>query len=142
MVSPQQEEIFGVFDLVAEEEEDGLETLLSSVDIITKEKVVGRWGETTHFEESNEVGVLAVHIPDNLDWRGEFDKSRLTEEDFASCKTDCSNLCVFETERLADFACVADLEQAVDHIVNIQWFRPIFRSTIREGVRMWATARG
>jgi hypothetical protein len=35
MVATQDEEVFGVLDLVCKEEADGLERLLSSVDIIT-----------------------------------------------------------------------------------------------------------
>jgi len=34
MVSSQNEEVFGVFDLVCKEEADGLERLLATVDII------------------------------------------------------------------------------------------------------------
>ncbi len=52
MVATQDEEIFGVLDFVCEEKADGLERLLSSIDIITKEEVVGLWGESTVLEQA------------------------------------------------------------------------------------------
>lgn len=50
VVASQQKEIFGVLDLVAEEQQDGLEALLASVDVVAKEEVVGRGWEATHLE--------------------------------------------------------------------------------------------
>lgn len=47
MVSSKEEEVVRVFDLVGEEEADGLNTLFPSVDIVAKEEVVGVWREAT-----------------------------------------------------------------------------------------------
>ena len=37
VVATEEEEVLGIFDLVAEQEEDGLETLLAPVDIVAQE---------------------------------------------------------------------------------------------------------
>lgn len=66
MVSTQDEEIFWVFDLVGKEEADGLERLLSTIDVISKEKVVGLWGESAVLEKAEEIIVLAVNVTTNL----------------------------------------------------------------------------
>lgn len=65
VVASQDEEIFGVFDLICEEEADSLERLLSSVNVVTKEKIVGFWWEPAIFEESQKVVILSVDVACN-----------------------------------------------------------------------------
>ena len=43
MVSSQDEEIFRILDFVSEKKTDNLNRLLSTVNIVTKEKIVGLW---------------------------------------------------------------------------------------------------
>lgn len=52
MVATQNEEVLGVLDLVGQEKADGLERLLATVDVVTKEQVVCLWGETAVFEQA------------------------------------------------------------------------------------------
>lgn len=50
MIPAEEEEIFGVFDFVGQEEADGFQTLFSTIDVVTKKQIVGiRW-ETTIFK--------------------------------------------------------------------------------------------
>ena len=62
VVTTEDEEVLGVLDLIREEETDGLERLLSTVDVVTKEEVVGFWGEASVLEQTEEVVVLAVDV--------------------------------------------------------------------------------
>jgi hypothetical protein len=41
VIAAQDEEVFGIFDLVGEEEADDLERLLASIDVVAEEEVVG-----------------------------------------------------------------------------------------------------
>ena len=50
VVSPQNEEVFGVFDLVSEEKANRLERLLATVDVVTEEEVVGFWRKAAVLE--------------------------------------------------------------------------------------------
>lgn len=50
MVPPEQEEVFWVFDLVGEQQADGLQRLLPSVHVIPQEQVVGLWREASILE--------------------------------------------------------------------------------------------
>lgn len=50
VVSPEQEEVFWVFDLIGEQQADGFQRLLPSVHIIPKEQVVGFRREAAIFE--------------------------------------------------------------------------------------------
>jgi len=50
VVATENEEVFGVLDLVGEEQADGLEGLLASVDIISKEEIVCLWWEAAILE--------------------------------------------------------------------------------------------
>ena len=67
VVSAEDEEVFGVFDLVREEQANGFERLLASVNVIAKEEVVCLGWETAVFEEAQEVVVLAVNVTTDLE---------------------------------------------------------------------------
>jgi hypothetical protein len=62
MVTAENEEVFGVFDLVCQQETDGFERLLASVHVVAKEEVVGFWRKTAVFEEAEEIVVLTVNV--------------------------------------------------------------------------------
>ena len=62
MVSPQQKEVLRVFDLVCQEQADGLQRLLPSVHVVSQEQVVGLWRKTTILKEPQEVCVLSMNI--------------------------------------------------------------------------------
>ena len=66
VVATEDEEVLWVLDLVGEEKADGLKRLLSAVDVVTKEEVVGFWWKSSVLEESEEIVVLSVDITANL----------------------------------------------------------------------------
>lgn len=66
VVAAKNEEVFGVLDLVCEEQADGLEGLLAAVDIVTEEKVVCFGREATVLEQAQEIVVLSMYITANL----------------------------------------------------------------------------
>ena len=66
MVAAQDEEVFGVLDLVGQEQANGLEGLLASVHVVTEEEVVCLGGEAAILEQAQEIVVLAVNIATNL----------------------------------------------------------------------------
>lgn len=62
MVSPEEEEVFGEPQFVAEEKHDALDAVLAAVDIITNEEVVAVSGIAAIFEDLKQVTVLAVDV--------------------------------------------------------------------------------
>ena len=72
MVAAQHEAVLGVLDLVREKQADRLKTLLASVDVVAEENVVGLGGEAAVLKEAQQVVVLAVDVPADLDGRLEF----------------------------------------------------------------------
>lgn len=62
MVAPEQEEVLRVFDLVCQQQADGLQRLLPSVHIVSKEQVVGFWRKATILEEPEQVCVLSMDV--------------------------------------------------------------------------------
>lgn len=50
MVTTQDEEVFGVFDLVGQKEADRLKRLLASVNIVSEEEIVCLGGEASILE--------------------------------------------------------------------------------------------
>lgn len=66
VVATQNEEVLGVLDLVGQEKADGLERLLATVDVVTKEQVVCLWGKAAVFEQAEEVIVLTVDVAADL----------------------------------------------------------------------------
>lgn len=104
-------------------EEDGLKTLLPSIDVVAHKEEVGARREAAHLKHANEVRVLAVNVADDLHGRRKFDESGLAQKDFASGEADGRDLGILERDRLCDLACVAGLKQARDHRVNVERFR-------------------
>ena len=66
VVTSEDEEVFGVLDLVGKEQANGLKRLLTSVDVVTEEEVVGLRREATVLEESEKIVVLSVDITTDL----------------------------------------------------------------------------
>ena len=62
MVAPEQEEVLWVFDLVGQQQADGLQGLLAPVHVVPKEQVVGFWGEASVLKQPQQVCVLAVDV--------------------------------------------------------------------------------
>lgn len=67
VVAAQDEEVLGVLDLVGKEQADRLQRLLATVDVVTEEEVVGFRGESTVFEQTQQVVVLAVDVAADLE---------------------------------------------------------------------------
>lgn len=74
VVTSEDEEIFGVLDLVGKEQANSLKRLLTSVDVVTEEEVVGLGREATVLEESEEIVVLSVDITADLPEHGQVSK--------------------------------------------------------------------
>jgi hypothetical protein len=62
VVTPEEEEVLGVLDLVGEHQANGLNRLFSPVDIVTQEEIVGLSGEAGVLEQFDEVWILAVDV--------------------------------------------------------------------------------
>jgi len=73
VVAAEDKEVLGVLDLVRQQQADGLERLLASVDVVAEKEVVRLGRETTVLEQAQEVVVLAVDIAANLHRRRQQD---------------------------------------------------------------------
>ena len=62
VVAPEQEEVLRVFDLVGQQQADGLQRLLPSVHIVTQKQIVGLGGEAAILKEPQQVCVLSMDI--------------------------------------------------------------------------------
>ena len=65
MISSQKEEIFGVLNLIGEQEADDLEILLPSVHVVSQEQVVRLRWEVSDLENTQQVDVLTVDVSRN-----------------------------------------------------------------------------
>ena len=70
MVATQDEEVFGVFDLVSQEQADGLEGLFASIYIIAQEEIVRFGREAAILKQAQKIIVLAVDVATNLSQTG------------------------------------------------------------------------
>jgi hypothetical protein len=104
VVTSEDEEVFGVLDLVGEEQADGLKRLLTSVDVITEEEVVGLRREATVLEESEKIVVLSVDITTDLDRSLKLEEDGLRNEDLTSLGAKVTNLGLKELDLLAGSA--------------------------------------
>lgn len=62
VIAPQQEEVLLKLDFVGQQENDRLERLLASVNVVAEEEIVGlRWVATV-LKQPQEVSELSVHV--------------------------------------------------------------------------------
>ena len=62
VIASQKEEVLGILDLVAEKKANGLDRLLSTVNVVTKEKIVRFGWEASIFKYSQKIVVLSMNI--------------------------------------------------------------------------------
>ncbi len=62
MVAPQNKKVFGVFDLVRQQQANGLERLLATVDVIAQKQVVCLGREAAVLKKPQQVIVLTVNV--------------------------------------------------------------------------------
>ena len=67
VVAAQHEEVLRVPHLVAQQEQDHLERLLPTIDVIAEKQVVGLRRMAAELEEAQQVGELAVDVAQDLD---------------------------------------------------------------------------
>ena len=80
VVSAEQKKILRIRDLVAEQQGNGLDTLLGPVDIIAHEDVVALRWKAPHLEEPQEIVVLTVRVPADVYRRAHLHEHRLAQE--------------------------------------------------------------
>ena len=62
MISAQDEENLGIFDLEREEQTNRLETLPAAVNVVAKKQIIGVRGESSVLKQPQDVVVLAVNV--------------------------------------------------------------------------------
>ena len=62
VVATQQKEVFWVFDLVGQQQTDGLQRLLPSIHVISQEEIVRLRRKTTVLKQPQQVCVLTMDI--------------------------------------------------------------------------------
>ncbi|GMT31206.1 hypothetical protein PFISCL1PPCAC_22503, partial [Pristionchus fissidentatus] len=92
VVAAEQEERLRVAQLVPEQEEDRLQVVLASVNVVAQEEVVGGGWKASLVEESEQIGELTVNVSADLDGRLDFDEGRLLEEKGARLVSDVGDL--------------------------------------------------
>src|SRR5687767_2607939 len=62
VIATEDEEVFGVLNLVGKEETYGFEALLAPIHVVAKEKIIGCRRESSILKQPEEVVILAVNI--------------------------------------------------------------------------------
>lgn len=142
VVATEDEEVLGVLDLVGEQQADGLQGLLASVDIITEEEVVGLGGESTVLKQPEQVIVLPVNITADLDGSFKLKKDGLRNEDLASLGAKIANLGLEQLDLLARSA-APHFQEAIDYRVKVDFVlvRHCKYSSILTSLRLWRTQK-
>lgn len=119
VVAAEEEEVLGVLELVAHQKQNSLKGLLSAINVVAEEQVVGVWREAAHLEHANQVGVLAVDIADNLDGRIQFQERRLGKEQLPSAVANSYNFGILEADTLGDLPSVGGIQQSLNEVIQI-----------------------
>lgn len=118
MVPSQNEEIQRILDFVSKQEADGLQVLFSSVDVVSKEKVVFLRRISPAFEQPQQVVVLAVDVSADLDRGRELQEDRLVGDDRLDFSYQKKDFLFGEVDKLAGFL-LSNGEQLFDDLVDV-----------------------
>jgi len=119
VIATEKKEVLRVLDFVSKEKTDRLDRLLSTINVVTHEEVVGLWWESSVFEEAEEIGELAVNITANLQRSLQLQQDRLGQEDVAGSKAESPDFGLGHLNRFAR-AASSDLEESGNERVNVQ----------------------
>jgi len=61
-----------------------------------------------------------MHVTNDLDGWRKFDEGGLIQEDFPGGLADSDNLGILQAQRFADLAGVTNIQQTLDHVVDVQ----------------------
>mmetsp|Transcript_15428 Transcript_15428/g.48182 ORF Transcript_15428/g.48182 Transcript_15428/m.48182 type:complete len:233 (+) Transcript_15428:607-1305(+) len=92
VVATQQKEVLRVLNLVRKQQANRLQALLSTVNVVAKEEVVGTRRESSVFEQPKQVVVLPVNVTANLDRCLELQQNRLFQNNLSGTKAKASHL--------------------------------------------------
>jgi hypothetical protein len=84
VVPTENEKVFGILNLVCEEETNSLKRLLPTVNVVPKEEIVAFWRELAIFKQPKQVVVLPVDVTTDLDWCLKFEEDGLRHEHLSS----------------------------------------------------------
>ena len=121
VVSPQEEEVFGVLDLVAEEEDDGLDGLLAPVDIVPQKQIVLVGRVTSIVEYFQQVLKLSVDISYNFDWGFQFQQHGLWQKDLSDSHADSFDLGFKQLDIIAFLLADEPVDEFVDFEGSYPW---------------------
>jgi hypothetical protein len=120
VVPTQQEEVQGVLDLVGQQQADGFQTLLASVDVVPQEDIVGIGREASIFEESQQVIVLAMDIPADFDGGLQLQQAGLVDEDLSALDDQPFDFILCQVHWLSWLA-ASDFKKLGDDGININF---------------------
>jgi hypothetical protein len=66
VISTQNEKILGILDLVCQQKADCFQGLLTSVNVISKEQIVGFGWKSAVLEKAQKIIILTMYISTNL----------------------------------------------------------------------------
>jgi len=119
VVASEEKEVLRVFNFVSQQETDGLQTLLSSIYIVSQKEIVCLRGKSSVLEQAEEIIILSVDVPADLDGRFEFEQDGLCHEELPGLCAQSANLCFGELHLLSWFAS-SHFEQSLDDAIDIE----------------------
>jgi len=137
MVSAKQEEVLRELDLVSEQEDDCLQALLSTVDVVTQEEVVAFWWKAAILKKAEQVMVLAVDVTADLQGSFQFQQGALIQEDCTDRGAKTFHLILRDLDQLPRLASF-DFKALVHHLVNFELFSLLHGryNQVRRGVSL------
>lgn len=80
MITPQQKEILWVSDLECKKQHDGFQGIFTPIHIVPQKQIIRVRGEAPLLKDIDEIGKLAMDVPNNFDGWFQFKQHRLVQE--------------------------------------------------------------
>lgn len=103
VIASQDGDTIGVSDLASDKECDGLNRVVSTIDIVTHEKVVGVWQLTTNLEEFFKIIELTMDITADGNWCSDWLHVALLDEDLLGFLTEGLDTILWKRAALEQF---------------------------------------
>jgi len=120
VVPPEKEKVLWILDLVCEEEADCLKTPLTTVNVVSQEKIIGLRRKPPVVEDSEQIVVLPVHISTKLEGSLQFQEHGLIDKDVPRSCAKMLYLFRIKMYVLASWVPLSHRQKLVQYVVNVE----------------------
>lgn len=120
MIAPEHKKVLRILNLIRQQQTNRLQILLAPVHIIPQKQIIRLGRIPSKIKNPQQIVILSMNVPTNLQGPADFYKGRLVHEDFAGDDAKGNYLVFFEIDGFARGEGV-DREEGRDDVVDVEF---------------------